>query len=244
MERWVLAPLRHQTFFSETDANRAARLKADELNDRLMAHLGKSRHQLFLELDLPELRPLPDKPFEYAVWKTAKVNIDYHIAFEKHFYSVPHTLIHQQVEVRASERMVEIFHKGKQVALHPRSCATGRFSTRSEHMPANHRFVSDLSDSWLLEQAQAVGPQTLQYLTQLLKSRPFPQQTYRSCLGVLSLARKYPFTLVERACLRLQEAHLFSYQDLKSELQALARQTPAESSPVEHENIRGKTYYH
>jgi transposase len=190
VERWVLAPLRHQTFFSEAEANRAVRLKQDELNDRTMAHLGKSRHQLFVELDQPELRPLPEKPYEYAVWKTAKVNIDYHIAFEKHFYSVPHTLIHQQVEVRASERMVEIFHKGKQVALHPRSRASGRFSTRSEHMPANHRFVTDLNDSWLLEQAQAVGPQTLQYLTELLKSRPFPQQAYRSCLGVLSLARK------------------------------------------------------
>jgi transposase len=78
-----------------------------------MVHKGKSRRQLFEELDQPELRPLPEKPYEFAAWKTAKVNIDYHVAFEKNFYSVPHTLIRQQVEVRASERMVEIFHKGR-----------------------------------------------------------------------------------------------------------------------------------
>jgi hypothetical protein len=95
-----------------------------------MAHIGRSRRQLFEELDQLELRPLPEKAYQFATWKIAKVNIDYHIAFEKHFYSVPHTLIHQQVEIRASERMVEIFHKGQQVALHPRSRVSGRFSTR------------------------------------------------------------------------------------------------------------------
>ena len=89
-----------------------------------MVHLGKSRRQLFEELDRPALRPLPEKPYQFAIWKTARVNIDYHVAFEKHFYSVPHTLIHQQVEIKATERMVEIFHKGKQVALHPRSSAS------------------------------------------------------------------------------------------------------------------------
>ena len=244
VERWVLAPLRHQTFFSEAEANRAVRLKQDELNDRLMAHLGKSRRQLFVELDQPELRPLPEKPYAYAVWKTAKVNIDYHIAFEKHFYSVPHTLIHQPVEVRASERMVEIFHKGKQVALHPRSRVSGRFSTRPEHMPSNHRFVLELDADWLLGQAQAVGPHTTAYLTALLGSRAFPEQAYRSCLGVLSLARKYPNSLMETACLRLQAAHLLSYRDLKSELEALVHPSETECPPRVHENIRGKTYYH
>lgn len=244
VERWVLAPLRHQTFFSIVETNRAVRQKQDELNDRPMTHLEKSRRQLFVELDQPELRPLPEKPFEYAVWKTAKVNLDYHIAFEKHFYSVPHILIHQRVEVRASEHMVEIFHKGKQVAIHPRSRTSGRFSTRPEHMPSNHRFILELDADWLLRQARSVGPRTVDYLTALLGARAFPEQAYRSCLGVLSLARKYPKSLLETACQRLQAAHLLSYQDLKSELEALARPAEGEKTPAVHENIRGEDYYH
>lgn len=243
VERWVLAPLRNQTFFSEAEANRAIKPLLDGLNDRPMAHLGKSRRQLFEEYDQPELRPLPEKQYEFASWKSAKVNIDYHVAFEKHFYSVPHTLIHQQVEIRATERMVEIFHKGRQVALHPRSRASGRFSTRSEHMPSNHRFVLELNADWLLRQAQAIGPQTTQYLTSLLQSRTFPEQAYRSCLGVLSLARKYPNPLLETACQRLQAARLLSYADLKDELESLARQSKSDQPSAVHENIRGETYY-
>jgi transposase len=244
VERWILAPLRHQTFFSEAEANRAIKPLLDELNNRPMAHLGKSRRQLFEELDQPELRPLPEKPYEFAAWKTAKVNIDYHIAFEKHFYSVPHTLVHQQVEIRASERMVEVFYKGQQVALHPRSRTSGRFSTRPEHMPSNHRFVIELNADWLLRQAQEIGPQTTQYLTALLQSRIFPEQAYRSCLGVLSLARKYPRSTLETACQRLQAAHLLSYADLKGELDVLAHQSNSDQPPAVHENIRGETYYH
>jgi transposase len=244
VERWVLAPLRNQTFFGEGEANRAIRPLLDKLNNRPMQHLGKSRRQLFEEVDRPELRPLPAKPYEFATWKTAKVNIDYHVAFEKHFYSVPYTLIHQQVEIRASERMVTIFHKGQQVAIHPRSRVAGRFSTRPEHMPSNHRFVLELDADWLLRQAQAVGPQTSRYLTALLQSRTFPEQAYRSCLGVLSLARKHPNSLLESACQRLLDAHLFSYRDLKSELEALAHQTPLHHPPAEHENLRGESYYH
>jgi transposase len=173
------------------------------------------------------------------------VNIDYHVAFEKHFYSVPHPLIHEEVEIKATERMVEIFHKGKQVAIHPRSRVAGRFSTCAEHMPSNHRFILELDAGWLLKQAETVGPRTSQYLQALLRNRTFPEQAYRSCLGVLNLARKYPQPLVETACQRVLEAHLLSYRDLKCELEALSPQsTPPTTSPQVHENIRGETYYH
>ena len=215
----------------------------EALNQKIMAQYGKSRRQLFEEIDQPELRPLPEKPYQFALWKTAKVNIDYHVAFEKHFYSVPHTLIQQQVEIKATERMVEIFHKGKQVAIHPRSSAPGRFSTRAEHMPSNHRFVLELDADWLLKQAEEIGPHTTRYLKSLLQSRTFPEQAYRSCLGVLSLARKFPYPLVETACERACQAHLRSYKELKAELEALARQAVVPAQPLVHENIRGETYY-
>lgn len=243
VERWVLAPLRKRTFFSLAEANRAILSLVEKLNQKEMVHLGKSRRQLFEEVDQPELRPLPEKPYQFATWKTARVNIDYHVAFEKHFYSVPHILIHQEVQIKATERMVEVFHKGKQVALHPRNPTSGRFSTRAEHMPSNHRFVLELDADWLLLQAQAIGSHTTQYLESLLQSRSFPEQAYRSCLGVLSLARKYPNPIMETACERALQAHLFSYKDLKVELEALARRSPQPSTPLVHENIRGETYY-
>jgi transposase len=192
VERWVLAPLRHQTFFSVGEANRAIVPLLEALNNREMKHLGKSCRQLFEEVDRPELRPLPETPYTFATWKKARVNLDYHVEFAKHFYSVPHTLVHEEVQIKATERMVEIFHKGQPVALHPRSSATGRFTTRAEHMPSSHRFVLELDADWLLRQAQAVGPSTTEYVKALLKARPFPEQAYRSCLGVLSLARKFP----------------------------------------------------
>ena len=84
VERWVIAPLRNRTFFSEAEANRAFKPLLEALNNRPMAHLGKSRRQLFEELDQPALRPLPEKPYQFAIWKTVKVNIDYHVSFEKH----------------------------------------------------------------------------------------------------------------------------------------------------------------
>ncbi len=241
VERWVLAPLRHRTFFSEEEAGRAIRPLVDALNDRPMVNKERSRRQFFEELDRPELRPLPEKPYEFAVWKTVRVNIDYHVVFEKHYYSVPHALIHQQVEIRASEHLVTIFHKGKQVAIHPRSRVPGRFSTCAEHMPSNHRFVLELNADWLLREANQIGPQTSAYLSALMKSRPYPEQAYRSCLGVLSLARKYPPPTLEAACQRLQQAHLLSYRDVKGELETTSPMT--EHPPLVHENIRGESYY-
>ena len=245
VERWVLAPLRNQTFFSLAALNQAIQQQVKRLNEKIMPHVGKSRRQLYEEIDLPALRPLPEKPYQFALWKTARINLDYHVDFEKHFYSVPHTLDRKHsVEVKATEHLVEIFYKGNSIAVHPRTSAPGRYSTRPEHMPSHHRFILELDADWLLKQAEVIGPHTTHYLKSLLKARPFPEQAYRSCLGVLSLARKYPNPLVETACQLAGQAHLHSYKELKAELEALARQSadPVQP-PLIHENIRGETYY-
>jgi transposase len=216
MERWMLAPLRNQTFFNPGEANRTMVPLLEALNGREMEHLGKSRLQLFDELDHPALQPLPEHPFEFALWKNARVSLDYHIAFEGHYYSVPHALVHQEVNIRATEHLLAVFHHDQQVALHPRSATLGRFSTNPDHMPANHRFVLTTDADWLQRQAGKVGPYTGQFVTALLRSRPFPQQAFRSCLGVLSLARKHPPAQLEQACQRSLTANLFSYRDLKA----------------------------
>jgi transposase len=254
VERWVLAPLRKQTFFNPAEANQAMRPLLEALNDRPMQHLGKSRRELFEELDRPALRSLPERPYEFATWKSALVNIDYHVAFEKHFYSVPNRLVHAKVEIRATERLVEIYYQGNQIAVHPRSPVPGRYTTYPEHMPANHRFVLDNLSSTsssegtierLLRWGGQVGPFTTQLIQSILSSRRYPEQAYRSCLGILSLARKHDPQAMETACQRLLSAHLGSYQHLKAELEALTKAAPStEPLPLPiHENIRGKTYY-
>jgi transposase len=242
VERWVLAPLRNRTFFSIGEANRAIAPLLQALNQKEMQHMGKSRKELFEELDKPALRPLPERAYEYAAWKTAKVNIDYHVEFDGHFYSAPYTLVRQEVRIRATESLVAIFHNGKQVAVHPRSQAKGRFSTRSEHMPSKHQFVAGMGADWLLKEAEKIGPQTKAYLAALLKARQYPQQAYRSCLGILDLARRYTRPQLENASQVLLTANLLSYRDLKSELERLTAQATDTVLPT-HENVRGSSYY-
>jgi len=242
VERWVLAPLRKRTFFSLADLNQAMRPLLKALNERTMQHLGKSRRELFVELDQPALQPLPEQPYEFAEWKTVRVNIDYHLAFDKHYYSVPYTLGRPRVEVRATERTVEIFHQGKQVAIHPRSRKQGGFTTCPAHMPSRHRFVAGISSEYLLHQAQTLSPAITQLIQAILASRHYPEQAYRTCLGVLSLSSKYPSELVEQACQRALQGQLLSYGLFKAELEALASAHHQDPLPA-HDNIRGSEYY-
>jgi transposase len=243
VERWVLAPLRNQTFFSIGEANRAIAALLEVLNTKRMEHLGKSRRELFNELDQPALLPLPEHPYEFAQWKRARVSIDYHVAFEGHYYSVPHTLVGQEVQIRATERMLEVFHHSQQVAIHPLSNLPGRFSTSADHMPSHHRFVLNADSDFFLREAAKMGPQTAAFMTAVLRSRPYPQQAFRTCLGILDLAHKYLPVHLETACQCLLLAKLLTYKDLKSELEHLTKDIPPQPLPA-HENVRGDTYYH
>ncbi len=249
VERWILARLRNQTFFDLADLNRAIRALLDELNDRPMRHLGQSRRQLFESLDRPALKPLPAQPYQFATWKKARVHIDYHVEFEKHFYSVPYTLIHKEVEVRATEHTVEVFYRQRRQAVHPRMAALGRFSTQVEHMPPAHRAVSEWSPERFQRWAEQVGPHTAQLIGAVLAARVHPQQAYRTCLGILGLVKRYTAARLEAACHYALPAGIHSYKGLHHVLEAqLDRLTPAEpppiAHPIDHANLRGPTYYH
>jgi transposase len=185
---------------------------------------------------------MPERPYEFARWKNARVSIDYHVAFEGHYYSVPHTLVGQEVQIRATERMLEIFHRSQQVAIHPLSSLQGRFSTSADHMPSHHRFVLNQDSDFFLREAAKIGPQTAAFMTAVLRSRSFPQQAFRICLGILALTHKYLPAHLETACQRLLSAKLLTYKDLKSELEHLTRDLPIQPLPA-HEHVRGDTYY-
>jgi transposase len=246
VERWILARLRNQVFFSIGELNRIIAQLLEELNNRPMKHLEKSRKQLFEELDQPALRPLPQTLFEYATWKTARVNIDYHVEFEKHYYSVPYELIHQEVRIRATERMIEIFHKNKpdSVAIHPRSNVPGRFSTQTIHMPIKHQKVGEWTPERLQRWAEEIGPHTSQLVKAILVSRVHPEQAFRSCLGILNLSNKYAHSQMEIACKMAWQDKEMNYRAVKAVLELLPPLSPSENPSLPtHENIRGDSYY-
>jgi len=247
VERWILARLRNRTFFSLTDLNQAIRELLDELNQRPMKHLARSRRELFETLDRPALKPLPEPPYEFAIWKQVRVNIDYHVEFERHYYSVPHTLVHKEVYVRATQKTVEIFFNNHRIASHPRTDTPGRHTTLSEHMPPAHQHYQEWSPERFTRWAQTIGPHTTQLVQALLASRKHPQQAYRSCLGLLRLASRYGEERLEAACRRALPAGIHSYKGVKNILDAkldqVAPEEPVPDTATVHENVRGHTYY-
>ena len=246
VERWILARLRNRKFFSLTDLNNAIYELLEELNNRLMRHLGKSRSELFEALDQPALKPLPGLPYEFAIWKKARVHIDYHIEFKKHYYSVPYTLIRKEVFVRATERTVEIFYKYRRVASHPLSKVRGRFTTLSVHMPPAHKKYSEWSPDRFMRWAEKIGPYTAQ-LVEAILSRKHPQQSYRSCMGILHLGARYTDERLEAACRRALPAGIRSYKGIRNILDAKLDQVgpdePTSALLTTHANVRGENYY-
>ena len=251
VERWVLAPLRHRTFFSLADLNEAIQKQLTFLNNRPFEKLQATRKSLFETLEKPVLKPLPIHRYVFAEWRTARVNIDYHIEVDRHYYSVPYQLIHEKVEVRLTEAAVEVFLKGHRVASHLRSYLPGKYTTLPEHMPKSHQKHLQWTPSRLIQWAGSIGPQTQKLLAFILESRPHPEQGYRSCLGVLRLKKRYTPERLEAACARALAFKAYSYKNVESILKSGLDQQPLESaSPsqshlplLEHENLRGKQYY-
>jgi transposase len=246
VERWILARLRNRTFFNLADLNRTIRELLVELNEKPMQITKRSRKQEFEEIDLPALRPLPSQPYEFALTKLARVNIDYHIEYEKHYYSVPFTLIHEEVRIRATESMLEVFHKSQHeaVACHPRSHAPGRYSTQTIHMPAKHQKVGEWNAERLLSWAEKVGPHTVQLIQAVMVTRQHPEQAFRCCLGILRLSTHVSTAQMEAACRVAHEGRVHNYRGVK---ELVDNQPPVPSSePAQlplHDNIRGTAYY-
>jgi transposase len=247
-ERWILARLRHETFFSLAGLNaRIAELLTD-LNGRRMRVYGVCRRELFARLDQPALRPLPTEPFLYGEWKTARVNIDYHVELRRHYYSVPYALVHELVDVRVSPTTVELFHRGQRVAAHPRDDTPGRHTTTPAHMPKAHQHHLEWTPSRLTQWADTIGPQTAALVTAILADRPHPEQGYRSCLGLLRLSRRVGTARLEAACARAVAVGARSYRHVDSILKHGLDRLPSEPlvpltlAPA-HEHLRGPDYY-
>jgi transposase len=247
-ERWLIAALRHVDLFSVGEINQAIAPLLHQLNHKPFRKGEGSRATRFAELDQPALRPLPANRYDMSQWQRAKVNIDYHVAFDHCLYSVPYQIIGQPVDVRSTATTVEIFHKGQRVASHRRATRANSLVTEEAHRPQSHRAYRDWPPSRIVDWAAKNGPATAKVVEQILASKPHPEMGYRSCLGIIRLAEQYSASRMEAAAQRALESNACRYQSVKSILknsldrQPLTEQLPS-LPPPPHDNIRGAEYF-
>ena len=249
VQRWILARLRNRRFFSLAELNGAIAELLTDLNNRPFKKLPGCRRSAFELLDAPALQPLPTARYAISRWKTAKVNIDYHVEFEAHYYSVPHRLVGAKIDVRVTGALVECFASNQRVAGHAVSVVHGGFTTVADHMPASHRAHLEWTPAKLIAWGQRIGVSTAAVVTWQLEHRPHPEQGYRACLGLLALVRRYSAQRLEAACTRamaIRAPNLRSVTNiLKSGLDRQPSLLSAASSPaILHDNVRGPDYYH
>lgn len=251
VERWILARLRHQTFFSLEDLNQAIRNLLDSLNSRPFRKLPGCRLSLFQAVDQPALRHLPAEPFPDCEWHKLRAGPDYHVEWKSHFYSVPHTLARLQLDVRITPRTIECFHQGKRVASHALSSRAGGKTTLAQHLSPKHRlFLENQSVEKVIQQAGEIGVHTEQLIRKVLTRRSHPQQGARACQGILGLANRYGVDRLEAACARALAIGARSLKSIKSILKngldrhPIPNQEAPQVPTILHDNIRGSGYYH
>jgi len=246
--RWVIAKLRNRRFFSLAELNVAIRELVTQLNDRVTRHLGTSRRALFEEIERPALKKLPVEPYVYAQWKECRVGLDYHIEVERHYYSVPHTLLREKVWARITARTIEVFHRGNRVAAHMRSSSDRRHTTVREHMPSSHRRYADWTPERIRRQAGEIGRNTAALIETILRERSHPEQGFRAAVGIIRLVKSYGRDRLEAACGRALEIGARSFTSvnsiLKNNLEAKRPAPAADGPPIAHSNIRGSRYFH
>jgi transposase len=245
-QSYFLGRLRHQTFFSLAEANAAIATALERINSHVMRRLGVSRRSLFESVEQGVLAPLPEIEYQFAEWRLARVSLDYHVEFDSFFYSVPHGLIREQVDVRATTRTIELFHRGRRVAAHQRRYGGGRrHGTDPEHMPSAHRRYAEWTPERFCRWGQSIGPNTEGLIIAILANRPHPEQSFRVCLGVLSLFKNLDPQRAERVAERALEIGALTYKAITSIIaNKLDRRATADAAVIEHPNLRGPGYFH
>jgi transposase len=234
------------------ELNRAIQGLLAELNQRPFKRLPGCRASAFAALDAPALKPLPASPMVLAQFKPARVNIDYHVAFEGHYYSVPHQHVGEAVELRVTATTLEVLLRRQRIAAHVRSAQAGGYTTVPEHMPASHRAHLQWTPAKLIAWGERVGAATAGVVRWQMERRPHPEQGYRSCLGLMRLAREYGPDRLEAACARAQSIRAPNYGSVKSILASgldrqgsslLGGERGTAAAMPQHDNVRGAGYY-
>ncbi len=250
VERFIIARLRNTRFTSLSELNVEITRLVAWINERPFKKIDGSRKSLFEALDRPALRPLPATRYEFATFRRAKVGLDYHLEIraDRHFYSVPHTLVGEKVELRLSASTVEVFFRHRRVASHVRSDRPG-FTTDPAHMPDSHRRHGSWTPSRVVAFADKTGPATAKLVAEVMAARRHPEQGFRSCLGIVRLADRYGPERLEKAATRALALCSYSFRSVES---ILKNGLDKELLPVEgaeqltlpiHNNVRGADYY-
>lgn len=247
-ERWILAALRDQTFFSFGELNEAVWRLLKRLNEHPFKKLPGHRREVFERLERSALKPLPEQRYEFAEWKKVAVNIDYHVEVEGHYYSAPYTLIRQELMARSTRAGIELFHKSRRVAVHVRSILKGRHTTLPEHRPPAHQKYLEWTPERILSWAGTIGPNCGEAARQLMASRALPEHAFRPCLGLIRLGKRYGNERVDRACARAVKLNIVGYRHIESMLKNGRDQIPLAEEErtcpvVAHDNVRGAGYY-
>jgi transposase len=251
VSRWIIAALRNRTFYSLAELNEAIRELLIRINNRKMRHIGKSRLELFDSLEKTLLKPLPSKPYEFGEWKKVTANIDYHIEFSDVFYSVPHHLTGESLWVRGTNSVIEIYKNLERIASHRRSFRKGKFITDPSHRPVTHqehaKWTPERIVSWATSKGDIVG----EFVKKLIASKAHAEQGFRSSLGIIRLADKYGEIRLRAACAKAIRIESINYQTVKNMLvnnMESLRPTDEELQKsffeIDHENVRGESYYH
>ncbi|MDI2075050.1 transposase [Bradyrhizobium japonicum] len=245
-QTYILRRLRRQTFFSLAEANAAIAAALERINAHIMRRLGVSRRQLFETVEMSVLASLPDADYQFAEWRVARVSLDYHVEIDGFFYSVPHGLIREQVDVRATTRTIELFHRGSRVAAHQRRYGGRRHGTDPDHMPSAHRRYAEWTPERFRRWGRSIGLNTEGLVLAILANRPHPEQGFRTCLGVLRLFKELDPERAELIAARAVAVRALTYKSIASiianKLDRSAR--PTDDVVVDHPNLRGPGYFH
>jgi len=249
-QRWILAVLRHRTFFTLAEMNDAIRELLEVLNTRVMKKLKKSRRELFESQDRPAALPLPERHYQYAEWRKATVHVDYCVEVDRHIYSVPFRFLHDTLDVRLTATTLEVFQRGERIAAHVRSYVNGGHTILNEHRPPEHRKYLEWTPSRIIGWAAKTGPSTAKVVERIMATRRHPEEGFRACLGIMSLGEGYGAERLEAAAARAMKFEACSFKYMRSILvagldrvAAAQDETQQPSLPL-HENVRGGEYYH
>jgi hypothetical protein len=251
IERWILARLRHHTFFSLTELNQHIHFLLEQVNNKPFKQLKGTRQQWFESLDKPALQALPKQAFEFTDIKVVKVNVDYHIQYDEHLYSVPHHLVGEKLELHAKAFLIELYFHNRCICQHARQYQSG-VTTVPAHMPERHEKHHQWTPGRLMNWAKDIGDEVLIWVKSQLKQKQHEEQAYRVCLGLLNLSRQYPNERLNKACRIANQKSLYRLKQVKSILLSnqdklqpdLFEQEECSALPQSHENIRGPKSYH
>jgi len=246
VKRWIFTRLRHRQFFSLAEINQAILELLEILDNKIIKSRGKNRKQLFLELDKPNAVSLPEKPYQFSEWKKVKAGINYHVCFDDHWYSIPYEHARQELELKATDRVIEIYRKNVRICMHKRSYIKNGYTTNKAHMLEKHRKYLEWTPDRIMQWAEQYGQSVKNVVKTIIKQKYFPEKAYRSCLGIISFEKKYGSTRLESACRRALEYHSCSYRSIRRILEKnldLISDKPESLAKIYHENIRGSEYY-